>query len=86
MEIIDTNHIQIARCGVRMDPQYRAIYGVLKQLLRSRVLDQKGDRVGGILAAVPCEEIQRAAPAYNVSYQFLDPFVDFLSRIFDAYH
>lgn len=33
IEGIDANHMQMARCGDKSDPQYRAIYGVLKQTL-----------------------------------------------------
>ncbi|KAF7529454.1 hypothetical protein G7054_g9838 [Neopestalotiopsis clavispora] len=34
VESIDANHMQMARCRTRMDPQYRAIFGVLKQFIR----------------------------------------------------
>jgi hypothetical protein len=34
--------MQIARCGDRTDPQYRAIVGVLQQFIRRMVLDGNG--------------------------------------------
>jgi len=41
VESIDANHMQIARCGDRSDPRYRAISGVLKQFLRSGTYDKE---------------------------------------------
>ncbi|KAI1746899.1 hypothetical protein F4782DRAFT_522988 [Xylaria castorea] len=35
VESIDTNHMQIARCRNKTDPQYRDVVGVLKQFIRS---------------------------------------------------
>jgi hypothetical protein len=34
VETLDANHMQMARCASKEDPQYRAIMGVLKQLIR----------------------------------------------------
>ncbi|KAK4249589.1 putative kinesin light chain [Corynascus novoguineensis] len=39
VESIDANHMQIARCGDRADPRYRAIVGVLQQFIHRMVLD-----------------------------------------------
>ncbi|RYP33538.1 hypothetical protein DL767_004713 [Monosporascus sp. MG133] len=44
VESIDANHMQMARCGDRADPRYRAIVDVLHQFIRSR-------------AALPCHYI-----------------------------
>ena len=43
MESIDANHMQMARCQDRSDENYRAIVGVLRQLLR-RGLDVDADQ------------------------------------------
>jgi len=39
VESIDADHMQMATCSNRTDPQYRAIVGVLKLFIRSNVLD-----------------------------------------------
>ena len=39
VESIDANHMQMARCSSRTDARYRAVMGVLKQFMRSGVLD-----------------------------------------------
>ncbi|KAK4244388.1 putative kinesin light chain [Corynascus novoguineensis] len=44
VESIDANHMQMARCTDRADPQYRAIVGVLQQFIHHR-------------AALPCHYI-----------------------------
>ena len=36
--------MQMARCGDRADPQYRAIVGVLQQFMHYIVLDENGTR------------------------------------------
>jgi hypothetical protein len=60
VESIDANHMQMARCSDRADPQYRAILGVLKQSMRSAALDGDGSgRQEMVSAASP--EIQRAS-------------------------
>ncbi|VBB84614.1 Putative Kinesin light chain [Podospora comata] len=40
VESIDANHIQMARCSDRADPQYRAIVGVLQQFIHRMALDE----------------------------------------------
>lgn len=42
VESIDANHMQMARCGDRSDPRYRAIVGVLQQFIHPTVLDGNG--------------------------------------------
>lgn len=47
VESIDANHTQMCRCEDKMDARYRAISGVLKQSLRSGLLnvDTHGSRL-----------------------------------------
>lgn len=37
VESIDADHMQMASCASRADQQYRAVSGVLKQFIRSRL-------------------------------------------------
>jgi len=45
VESIDANHMQMARCGDREDPRYRAIVGVLQQFINSTVLGGNGTKL-----------------------------------------
>jgi hypothetical protein len=44
VESLDANHMQMARCRDRSDPQYRAVIGVLRQFLRRMALGENGNR------------------------------------------
>jgi len=48
VESIDANHMQMARCRNKDDPQYRDILGVIKQFLRTGVLDRDGSVLQGL--------------------------------------
>jgi hypothetical protein len=52
VESIDANHMQMAKCRDKADPQYRAIIGVLQQFIYHMMPD--GNRTGrqGIPATV----------------------------------
>lgn len=67
VESIDANHMQMVRCSDRMDPRYRAISGVLKQFLRSGLLDGDGDKVEGMPSFASRKGTQRVATAEEVS-------------------
>ena len=45
VETIDANHMQMARCGDRLDHRYRAISGVIKQFLRNGLLEAEFSRI-----------------------------------------
>ena len=61
VESIDANHMQMARCRDRSDPQYRAIVGMLRRLLRSLTLGGNGRLQEMPLAA--SHEVQVGPPA-----------------------
>jgi len=44
VESMDANHRQMARCSDREDPRYRDILEVLKQFMRSGMLDRDDTR------------------------------------------
>ncbi|KAK3986214.1 hypothetical protein QBC44DRAFT_333822 [Cladorrhinum sp. PSN332] len=48
VESIDANHMEMARCRDKADPQYRAIVGVLQQFIQRMVLDENGTRLRDI--------------------------------------
>lgn len=45
VESIDANHMQMARCRDKTDPQYRAVVGVLQRFIRRTMLDGNGIRL-----------------------------------------
>jgi len=51
VESIDADHMQMARCCDRADPQYRAIVGVLQQFMQRMVQDETGLQIG--LSVIP---------------------------------
>ena len=59
VESIDANHMQMARCSDRRDPQYRAISGVLRKFMRSVALDGDGPRSQEILSPTPRVEARK---------------------------
>ena len=58
VESIDANHMQMARCSDRLDPRYRAISGVLKQFMRSGILDRETSGAQGALSVGSLPEAQ----------------------------
>ncbi|KAF2963181.1 hypothetical protein GQX73_g10402 [Xylaria multiplex] len=56
VESIDANHMQIAKCKDKTDPQYQAIVGVLKQFIRS------GKLSGDTIKAQQCVPITQVEP------------------------
>lgn len=44
VESIDANHMEMVRCVKRSDESYRAIFGVLKQFLKSEEINADADR------------------------------------------
>ncbi|KAI3343365.1 hypothetical protein F4824DRAFT_493613 [Ustulina deusta] len=55
VESIDANHMQIARCKNKTDPQYRAIAGVLKQFICSSILSSDNIRAQESASATQIE-------------------------------
>lgn len=49
---LDANHMQMARCRDRSDPQYRFIFRVLERFMRSQARDKSGSRSREVLPAV----------------------------------
>jgi hypothetical protein len=60
VETIDANHMQMARCGDRADPRYRAIVGVLQQFMHRLVLDGNGTGLQETPAMAPGVEASAA--------------------------
>jgi hypothetical protein len=66
VESIDANHMQMARCSDKADPRYRAIVGVLKQFIRSMVLDGDGTKPQEMLTTVSCIETRMVTTAVEL--------------------
>lgn len=52
VESIDANHMQMARCRDKADPQYRAVVGVLQQFIHRTMPDGNGTRLQEISSTV----------------------------------
>jgi hypothetical protein len=62
---IDANHMQIARCRDRSDPQYRFIFRVLERFVRGQTPHGSGNRSQKVLP--PASHDVQAEPASEVS-------------------
>lgn len=61
VESMDANHMQMARCSNRADQRYKDILSVLKQFIRSGMLENNGTRLQGLPSTVRDIEAQRSA-------------------------
>lgn len=62
IESLDANHMEMARCKSKSDPQYRAISGVLKGFVRGALADKKNAFQTMVLGEASSPRQMRAGP------------------------
>ena len=69
VESIDANHVQMAKCRSRADPQYRVISKVLKQFMRMGLQHGYETRVRSPSPVASSTERNRTAAVENTGAQ-----------------